>query len=132
MCLTLEADYAVRIVGCLAEERKRIDAKNISGRTGVSLRFSLKILRKLVAAELVKSFKGMQGGYELAKLPSEITMLDVIRAVDGDYYINRCFEEDFVCTRTEKHSCNYRKIYSEINELVKEKLGSCTFEDLKG
>ena len=62
MCLTLESDYAVRIIGCLSAENKRIDAKNISERTGVSLRFALKILRKLVSAGLVKSYKGMQIG----------------------------------------------------------------------
>lgn len=96
MCLTLESDYAVRIIGCLTAENKRIDAKNISERTGVSLRFSLKILRKLVSAGLVRSYKGMQGGYELAKSPSEITMLNVIESVEGDYYLNRCHEDDFV------------------------------------
>lgn len=130
MCLTLESDYAVRIIGCLTAENKRIDAKNISERTGVSLRFSLKILRKLVSAGLVRSYKGMQGGYELAKAPSEITMLNVIESVEGDYYLNRCHEDDFVCTRGAKGCCCYQSVFNEISELVKNKLASCTFEDL--
>lgn len=130
MCLTLEADYAVRIIGCLSAQEKRIDAKNISERTGVSLRFALKILRKLVSAGLVKSFKGMQGGYELAKAPSEISMRDVIESVEGSYYLNRCHEEDFVCTRGAKEICNYRKVYNEITELVSQKLGEYTFDEL--
>lgn len=130
MCLTLEADYAVRIIGCLSAQDKRIDAKNISERTGVSLRFALKILRKLVSAGLVKSFKGMQGGYELAKAPSEITMRDVIESVEGSYYLNRCHEEDFICTKGEKEMCRYRKVYDEITDMVSKKLGEYTFEDL--
>ncbi|MBP1547968.1 MAG: Rrf2 family transcriptional regulator [Oscillospiraceae bacterium] len=130
MCLTLESDYAVRIIGCLAAENKRIDAKNISERTGVSLRFSLKILRKLVSAGLVRSYKGMQGGYELAKPPSEITMLDVIATVEGDYYLNRCREEEFVCTRGAKGCCCYQNVFNEISEMVTKKLASYTFGDL--
>lgn len=130
MCLTLESDYAVRIIGYLASESKRIDAKNISERTGVSLRFSLKILRKLVFAGLVKSFKGMQGGYELAKSPGDITLLDVVECVEGKYHINKCDEDDFVCTRGANGCCNYQNVFSEINELVSQKLKSCNFGDL--
>ena len=130
MCLTLESDYAVRIIGCLSAENKRIDAKNISERTGVSLRFALKILRKLVSAGLVKSYKGMQGGYELAKAPSEITMLDVIETVEGSYYLNRCHEEEFVCTRGAKGCCCYRKVFNEITDIVSQKLAEYNFEDL--
>ena len=130
MCLTLESDYAVRIIGCLSAENKRIDAKNISERTGVSLRFALKILRKLVSAGLVKSYKGMQGGYELAKAPSEITMLDVIETVEGSYYLNRCHEEEFVCTRGAKGCCCYQKVFNEITDIVSQKLAEYNFEDL--
>ncbi|MBQ7782946.1 MAG: Rrf2 family transcriptional regulator [Oscillospiraceae bacterium] len=129
MCLTLESDYAVRIIGCLSAENKRIDAKNISERTGVSLRFALKILRKLVSAGLVKSYKGMQGGYELAKTPAEITLLDVISTVEGDYYLNRCREEEFVCTRGAKGNCCYQKVFNDISQMVCDKLASCTFQD---
>lgn len=130
MCLTLESDYAVRIIGCLSAENKRIDAKNISERTGVSLRFALKILRKLVSAGLVKSYKGMQGGYELAKAPSEITMLDVIETVEVSYYLNRCHEEEFVCTRGAKGCCCYQKVFNEITDIVSQKLAEYNFEDL--
>jgi len=130
MCLTLESDYAVRIIGCLSAESKRIDAKNISERTGVSLRFALKILRKLVSAGLVKSYKGMQGGYELAKAPSEITMLDVIETVEGSYYLNRCHEDDFVCTRGAKGCCSYRRVFNEITDIVSKKLAEYTFDEL--
>lgn len=50
MILNLETDYAIRIVHYLAEVGERRDAGKIAEKTGVTLRFSLKILRKLVAA----------------------------------------------------------------------------------
>ena len=52
MRMTLEADYAVRIVECLTLQGKRCDASSISEQTEVPLRFSLKILRKLVQVPL--------------------------------------------------------------------------------
>ncbi|MGN0665704.1 MAG: RrF2 family transcriptional regulator [Huintestinicola sp.] len=130
MCLTLETDYAVRIIGYLTAEKERAYAKTISEQTGVSLRFALKILRKLVAAGLVRSFKGMQGGYELAKEPSEITLLDVIESIEGTYYINKCYEEEFPCSRNAKSFCQYRKVFNDISKEISDKLASYTFSDL--
>ena len=69
MHITLESDYAVRIVYCLARQGGRMDAKKIAEETGVTLRFSLKILRKLVAGGLVSSYKGTKGA-PLPRSPS--------------------------------------------------------------
>ncbi len=88
MHITLESDYAVRIVYCLAQNGGRMEAAAIAEQTGVTLRFSLKILRKLVAGELVKSYKGAGGGYELAKDPKEISLYEVIEQVEGPYATN--------------------------------------------
>ena len=74
MHITLESDYAVRIVSCLAKNGGRMDARSIAEETGVTLRFSLKILRKLVTGGLVNSYKGTKGGYELGRSPSEISL----------------------------------------------------------
>ena len=89
MHITLEADYAVRIVHCLAKNGQRMDAKSISDETGVTLRFSLKILRKLVSAGIIKSYKGTQGGYEIARPLEEITLNDVIETVEGPFALSR-------------------------------------------
>ena len=78
MYITLEADYAVRIVDCLARNAIRMDAKTLAAHTGVTLRFSLKILRKLVAEGIIRSYKGTQGGYELAIPAQEISLGRVI------------------------------------------------------
>ena len=94
MYITLEADYAVRIVNCLAKNGSRMDAKALSAATGVTLRFSLKILRKLVAQGIVRSYKGTQGGYELARAPQEIPLGEVIETVEGPITISRCVGGD--------------------------------------
>lgn len=128
MYITLESDYAVRIVATLACEHKRLDAKSISASTCVTLRFALKILRKLVASGIVKSFKGIQGGYEIAKKAEEISLKDVIESVEGTYMFNRCLDNDYPCSRGLSGSCLYQKAFLEISETVNAKLAEYTFD----
>ncbi len=130
MHITLEADYAVRIVGCLAASERRIDAKAISDETAVTLRFALKILRKLASSGIVRSFKGKNGGYELAKPPSGISLMDVIEAVEGKYRLSRCLDPDFECSRGMSGRCRYQRVFDEISVEVEKKLAACTFDTL--
>ena len=124
MHMTLETDYAVRIMEALTREGRRLDARTISERTHVPQRFALKILRKLVADGLVCSYKGAAGGYELARCPAAITLREVIESVEGPYRISRCQGDEYCCDHT---TCRFHQIYGEISELVREKLDSYTF-----
>ena len=93
MHMTLEADYAVRIVEFLAEQGCKTDAHTIAEQTRVPLRFALKILRTLVSQDIIVSYKGAKGGYQLAHPAEEITLRQVIEAVEGPYVLNRCQHE---------------------------------------
>lgn len=128
MHITLEADYAVRIVGCLAQEKRRMDAKAISDVTCVTLRFSLKILRKLVASGIVRSYKGVQGGYELARELSEISLKDVIEAVEGKYVLSKCLSDGYECSRGMSGKCCFQRVFSEVSSMVEKKLEEYTFD----
>ena len=130
MYITLESDYAVRIISVLTIDGGRVDASRISERACVTLRFALKILRKLVAADIVKSFKGTQGGYQLNMKPSEITLRMVIEAIEGTYYFSRCLSDEYGCSRGADGICCYQKAFGEITELVRDKLDSYNFADL--
>lgn len=130
MHITLEADYAVRIVTCIANSDKRLDAKTIAEQSCVTLRFALKILRKLVANGIIKSFKGTLGGYELARPPEKITLRDVIETVEGTYCFSRCLEknDDYMCNRTCDGHCVYQKAFNEITQMVRDKMEEITFD----
>ena len=130
MNLTLEADYAIRIIYLLAEENRRLEAKYIAEKSGVTLRFSLKILRKLVASEMVRSFKGTQGGYELNREPREISLYDIISLIDGPYNFSRCGEENFVCTRVADKNCRIRQVFCKITKSVIDQLKQTKISDL--
>jgi len=130
MVMTLEADYAVRIVEMLAVSNKRIDAHTISAEAHVPLRFALKILRKLVADGLIVSYKGAHGGYILAREPAKISLREVIESVEGPYMISRCQQDEYACTHTT--CCRFHQIYDEISSVVRTKLDSYTFDVLVG
>lgn len=129
MHITLEADYAIRIVIYLATQNRRVDASNISENTGVSLRFSLKILRNLVACKIAKSFKGTQGGYELNKSPSEITLKDLLEAVEGEYVFSRCLS-GLECSKPNNPACKVQKVFGEITQMVRKRLSEVSVADL--
>ena len=119
MRMTHEADYAIRVVYCLAEAGEKVSAKDISERTGVSLRFALKILRKLILAGIVKSYKGVSGGYALQKPPSEISLGEIVECIDGPIMINHCLSNEFDCSRVDSMSdCGFRKIFVSINRTI--------------
>lgn len=131
MRITLESDYALRIVTALAARDAVLDAKAIAEETSVSLRFALKILHKLVKSELLHSYKGVNGGYRLARSPREITMKDVIELIDGPVSICRCLTEQELCSRSaDKQGCLFHQIFSEISVSVAEKLSRITIADV--
>lgn len=130
MFITLESDYAVRIVSALCKSGEKLDAKSISEQTGVTLRFTLKILRKLVSAGLVKSFKGTKGGYIIEDDPKDITLRTVIEAIEGRYYFSRCLSPDCECNAGNEDVCNHRKAFAEVSEFVRDRLDTYNFYDL--
>lgn len=130
MYITLETDYAVRIVSVLCLDGGRVDAATIAGRANVTLRFALKILRKLVAADIIRSYKGTQGGYQIKMQPADITLKTVIEAIEGTYYFSRCLSAEHECSRGADGICCYQKAFGEITDMVREKLESYNFEDL--
>lgn len=84
MNVTAKADYAVRAVAELAaSERPYLTSEAISAAQGVPRAFLTSILQDLRRAKIVDSRRGADGGHRLARPPGEITIADVIRAVEG-------------------------------------------------
>lgn len=132
MNITLESDYAVRIVDYLAVQPQKVGAGTIAEVTGVTPRFTLKILHKLVSAGIVRSYKGAKGGYELARPAAEITLKDVIETVEGPYTFSRCLDPNHSCkcenSSCRQGSCRFQRVYDDISDTVRKKLEQVTFE----
>ena len=131
MRITLESDYALRILSALALHDEKIDAKTLSDEISVTQRFTLKILHKLVQNDFVKSYKGVQGGYKLNVSPDEITLKDVIELIDGPIAISRCLESNESCSlNPDKTACIYHHIFDTISLDVSRKLAGITISDV--
>ena len=129
MQLNLETDYAIRIVYVIANANGRIDAKNIAKNSCVSLKFSLKILRKLVMSGIVISYMGTNGGYELAKDPKDISIYDIIEVIEGKYQFNRCVDYEYICSRTgQEKDCPFDRIFCRMTNEVSTQLKTYTFD----
>ncbi len=134
MKITSESDYAIRIVLRLAECKGRCDAGTLSEQTGVPQRFALKILRKLVNAKLLCSFKGTSGGYQLARPANEISLADIITVIEGNFMFIRCLNEEECCTHPSggcsKESCKVQKVFGDISMMVHKQLKETTIDTL--
>ena len=130
MHINLESDYAVRIVQYLAQSNERRDAQSIADSTCVSLRFTLKIMRKLVAADIVQSFKGAHGGYTLSRPASSITLRQVIEAVEGPFRFSRCVDNGYACNCSSVTACPFHSVFDDITQMVIQKLDEATFDSL--
>lgn len=129
MRITHEADYAIRVAYCLALTGDKLCAKDISETTGVTLRFALKILRKMTQSGITKSYKGVAGGYELNRNPAEISLGEIIECIDGPIAINHCLANEFECTSVgSRRDCNFHQVFSEINRSLRDQLFSITLE----
>lgn len=132
MKITVECDYALRIVLYLSQLGKNriADAAHIAETQKIPQRFCIKILRKLCMSNIIKSQKGVKGGYGIISDPSEINMLQIIEAIDGDIAMNKCLKHDCDCLRISKDMCPIHNELCEINDLINTRLKSITFEKL--
>lgn len=85
MKLTRASSYALHAVVHMASQKKNdpVASHVIAQARGIPDRFLLKVLKPLVTAQVLSSVKGPNGGYRLARAPQDITMLEILEAVDG-------------------------------------------------
>jgi Rrf2 family iron-sulfur cluster assembly transcriptional regulator len=132
MRITQEDDYALRVVLYLYKHGggERVEAKVISESENVPLRFLLKLLRKLVRAGIVKSFRGTGGGYQIAKPASEVTLRHVIEAIEGPIYMNKCLYDEGMCNLKRTQSCEIHAALESFQSKMLSQMDDITFEEI--
>ncbi len=99
--LRQNTDYALRVMVHLADSDVNgcISARTLAREQDISYQFACKILQQLHEAKLVDSTMGPKGGYRLSRPANEITMRQVIEAVQGPVDLNRCMKGLATCPR---------------------------------
>ena len=115
--LSKTAEYALRsmvYVGMQAQQGKKIGIKEIAKELELPLHFTGKILQDLVRKGMMASLKGPNGGFYLNRPASEITIMEVVKVVDGTESFRRCGLGLKFCSDT--HPCplhNEFKVYRD-------------------
>lgn len=133
MLITRECDYGVRIIRALAAGDKMC-VNQICEKEDLTPAFVYKILKKLEKKEIVKSFRGSNGGYVLKKNVDELTLLDIYLAVEPDFYMIECMNPQKPCVHNgDESSCKVHCELERIQSVLIRELSSRTIgEIMKG
>ena len=92
--------------------------------------FLLKIMRSLTKAGIMKSYRGVEGGFALQRAPKDITLFDVIEAVEGQTELQRCLNDMDSCSRGCSNMCSIYAAFADIQRDLAARLKSIDFEML--
>ena len=120
MIITRATEYSIRAVIHMARKHPAavVSKQEICEAEGVTPAFLTKILQPLIRSGLVRSKRGVAGGFALARDPEEITILQVMRAVDEPLALNVCLLEGHACERQE--SCPIHELWAEAKRNLEE------------
>ena len=127
--LRRNTDYALRAILNLAESQEdSVSTRDIADQEKISYQLACKLMQKMKKAGLVESVMGKKGGYSLSRKPADITLKEVIDAIQGPVLLNRCLKKGYVCEKMENCPIN-KKLKQWQNELDRE-MQETTLEEL--
>jgi len=126
MQITRQADYAVRAVLFLARSGdQRIATNMIAEEQRIPPSFLAKIVSQLSIAGLLQTSRGARGGVVLARNSKDISLLEVIEAIDGPIQLNECVGENSTCSFDGE--CPLHPVWNEVHEQLITRLKSTNF-----
>jgi Rrf2 family protein len=127
MQITRQADYAVRAVLYLAQlgADRRAATSQIAQEQQIPPSFLAKIVSQLSVAGLLQTSRGARGGVSLARSPEQISLLEVVEAIDGPIFLNECVANG---TCNFGDSCPMRPIWCDAQSELVKRLKVTTFD----
>jgi len=127
--LSQKADYGLILLSHFAKASRDkstrfISIASVATKNKISPKFLSQIAQDLKKAGVLTSKEGISGGYQLAKKPSQIKLLDVLKILEGELVEGKCFEEGHECT------CGAGEMWQEMKEQMEETIGKKTVADL--
>lgn len=130
MRISTKGRYALRLMLDLAINYtgEYISIKSIAGRQSISEKYLEQIITQLNRAGYVRSVRGAQGGYMLAKDPSEYTVGMILRLMEGSLAPVSCVEGEELCDRAS--GCVTQEVWQKIQDAVENVVDNITLADL--
>ena len=132
MRLSHLADYAVVLMTAAARRSagERLSATELSAETGVPLPTTQKLMGQLAAASLLTSARGAGGGFSLARPASEISLADVVEAVEGPITMTACSGHEGASDCALDAHCRVKPHMGVIGNAVRGALGAVSLTEL--
>ena len=122
-------DYATVVMTALCDGADRVhSAQDIAEKARLELPTVSKLLKQLAHADLVHSFRGVNGGYRLARAPARISIAEIVTAMEGPIGMTECSAHAGLCGH-EPH-CGVRVNWQRINQAIAQALESVTLADM--
>lgn len=130
MRLTKAAEYAIRCVLYLSNQNneKIVPRNEIAEAMEIPRDFLTKISQQLSRAEIIEIIQGVKGGYRLQASPDTLNLLDVIEAMIGDVFLNKCALRPESCS--ESSNCSVHRVWVKARTQLRETLTEATFTQL--
>ncbi len=130
MQLSTKSRYAARALVELALKygQEPVKLKDVAARQEISLKYLEQVMFPLRISGYVKTHKGSQGGYVLAKPPQEITMYDIVKTVEGSLSPVDCVDDPDTCHRIDY--CVTRKVWVDLKEAIYNELSKISLIEL--
>jgi Rrf2 family protein len=130
MQITRQADYAIRAVRYLAKQgpNQRSATSTVAQEMKIPPSFLAKIISQLSIAGLLHTSRGARGGVTLARDAKEISLLDVVEAIDGPILLNECVGDPADCSLSD--DCLVHPIWVEAQETLVKRLRETKFDKL--
>jgi FeS assembly SUF system regulator len=128
--MSKQTDYGILLLTEFAADPAglTLSARELSQRAGLPLPMVSKVLKVLTREGLLLSQRGAHGGYALARRPDQITVTDVISALDGPFAMTECIDAPGDCRQ--ESTCPVRSNWQLINQTVRRALDNITLWDM--
>ena len=130
MRLSTKARYAVRAMVelALSYDGEPVKLKTIAEKQDLSIKYLEQVMNPLRVSGFVSTQKGSRGGYRLVKIPDQITLYDLIYAVEGTLAPVECVDNPETCDRV--GSCVTRDVWVRMHQAILKELQSTTLAEL--
>jgi Rrf2 family protein len=108
--------------------RGPVSLRQLTERQCLSLKYMEQIIPLLKSSGLIRSARGARGGYVLARKPSEITLRDIVEALEGSWSLVDCIDDPDLCDRTAE--CGAYDVWNDIQAAMYQILDSTTLADM--
>ena len=131
MLITKASEYAILSLIVLSKEEKPMGSESLALQLSIPKSFLAKILQSLAKADILKSYKGINGGFALVHETKEITMLDVMTAVEGKSpAVFECSPSMEDCPSDRASLCSIWPFLNKLQGKIDNFLGELTLADI--